>query len=191
MVESGTNEAGTNDTDKTRYTLERESDLVGQRNARVAEYNEPGPIDRLQKQNYNVSLKFCIEVNRMIHTVEIMDTGEGLNLVRSELLQRIWLGRAKPIADPGLTAVTSQTVDGQGVIILHVQLGYLRMRVWFVVVTELAVSVLGIVENDAYRQVRNRNISPVTKLRPTAIETRGYNPESTYSTARHDNTRQT
>lgn len=53
-------------------------------------------------------------------------------------------GIVKPIVERGLTAATPQTVNVQGVILLHahVQLEDVRVGVWFGVVTGLDVSVL-------------------------------------------------
>lgn len=78
----------------------------------------------------------------MLPTVGILDTGAGPNLVDSQLLPLSWSSKVKPVADPGLTAAGKQTITVEGVILLHVQLGDLRVRVWFGVVKNLAVSVL-------------------------------------------------
>lgn len=76
-----------------------------------------------------VSLKNGIAVNRMVSKWRGMDTGVGLNIVGSALLRPKCLGRVKPLADPGLTAATRQTVDVQGVITLIVQIENLPVRV--------------------------------------------------------------
>lgn len=89
-----------------------------------------------------MSLIVGIVVNRMIPALGILYTGAGHNLVRIELLPLQLLARINPIADPGLTAETQQTVNVHGAILLQVQLRYLRVRVWFRVAPGLEISVL-------------------------------------------------
>lgn len=75
----------------------------------------------------------------------------------------------------------------QGVILLHLQLGHFRGRVWFVIVTSLEVSVL---LGMKFIEKFVAGIFPQEKYFRTEIEACGYSPQAPAIVSSYEYTRQ-
>lgn len=106
-----------------------------------AEYQSDG-IALLEKKNYKIRVTIWERANLMKPMSAITDTGAGANLTSRRAFHTFWYTRLIPVRNPGLTAVANQSVEVQGVILLHVRIGDLRFRIWFRVVQSLAVPLL-------------------------------------------------
>lgn len=72
----------------------------------------------------------------------VVDTGAGPDLIRRSSLPSIWTNNIRAIKDPGMTGATKSNVIVDGVILIYVRLGDLRVKAWFGVVTLLTVPLL-------------------------------------------------
>ena len=99
------------------------------------------PVVLFKKRNYKVRLTVGINSTVAHPVTSVLDTGAGPNLINKDFLPTQWHSNIRPMKDPGLVGATKQAVVMQGVILLHVCLGELRVRVWFGIVERLAFKV--------------------------------------------------
>lgn len=69
-------------------------------------------------------------------------TGAGPSLVREDLVQPDWLPSIRLSDNPRLRSATNENVDVVGTVILHVQIGDIRVRVIFGIVRSFAAPAL-------------------------------------------------
>jgi len=100
------------------------------------------PISLFKKRNYKIGISVGVQASITHPVTCVLDTGAGPNLINKDFLPPSWTDKIRPAQDPGLIAATRQAVSIEGVILLHVRVGELRVRVWFGVVSKLAVPAL-------------------------------------------------
>lgn len=72
----------------------------------------------------------------------ILDTVAGPKRITNRSVSTSWYRYLKSMRYPGLTALTNQSVEVEGVILLHVRIGDFCFRIWFCVHPSFAVALL-------------------------------------------------
>lgn len=71
----------------------------------------------------------------------LLDTGAGINIIRSSLVPTSWFKRIKRDKLPTLQTATKQPLSMDGFILLNLRLGDLNTRIWFGVAPHLALDI--------------------------------------------------
>lgn len=108
----------------------------------VQTYERTDRRDLFQKKNDKGRVTIGSQANDMTPIVAIPDTGAGPNQIRKCAVCHDWYIPIEPVQDPGLTAATTQTVDVQSVVLLHVRIVSLFVRLCSGVTTRVAVALL-------------------------------------------------
>lgn len=86
-------------------------------------------IALFRKKDYKIGVTLGERASSMVPMSEIMDPGAGPSLTRQRSVAYLWQSAVKTVRDPVLTAATKKTVEVQGVILLHLQVGDLCVRI--------------------------------------------------------------
>lgn len=105
----------------------------------VPEQNE---VALFASTNYKTYLCVGIKLHKMTQVKCLIDSGADPNLVSKLLLHSTWTSCIKRKNFSKLRNANIQPISKERVILLHLQVGKLRIRVWFRVADNLAVSVL-------------------------------------------------
>lgn len=99
-------------------------------------------VTLLTKKEYKAAISFVLTVSHIRPITSVFSTGNGPNLLQEDLIKLNWLPSIGTFDSPRLNSVTSQRVEVNGKITLHVWIGESRIRVSSGIVRNLAVSVL-------------------------------------------------
>ena len=93
-----------------------------------------------KSHNYKVCVSIGASAAVLYPLRAVLDTGAGINLVREDVLPAGWEKMLLPnVVLPRITNASGRRMAARGVIILHLQVGYLLKRVRFYVTPGLGV----------------------------------------------------
>ena len=115
----------------------------------------------LSAPNYKVPASIGLDADVMLTTPLLVDTGSSMNLVAFNFLSEGWKEQILPYDGRPIKSANKSAIDGIGKVRLCLEVGSLRVKVWFAVVRNLVTRILvGTPFIDNYI----RGIHPPTRL---------------------------